>query len=121
MQGYYVRITPPDADGDGAASPIEGFVPIKNRPFGSLRAAAVEVVSPDALALVRFGLRAADDPRILNTVKVIDELLRAKLPQGPAWYRYNGDGYGEREDGSPFDGIGNWPSMAVTGGRTGPL
>ena len=33
---------------------------------------AAAIVSPDALALVRFGLRAADDPRILDTVKVID-------------------------------------------------
>jgi glucoamylase len=73
------------------------------------------MISPDALALVRFGLRAADDPRILNTVKVIDALLRVKLPQGPCWYRYNGDGYGEHEDGSPFDGIGigrPWPLLA---------
>jgi len=44
-------------------------------------------------------LRAPDDRRILNTVKVIDELLRVKLPHGPEWYRYNGDGYGEH-DGS---------------------
>jgi glucoamylase len=75
----------------------------------------VEIVSPDALALVRFGLRAADDPRMLNTIKVIDELLRVKLPQGPAWYRYNFDGYGEHEDGSPFDGSGigrPWPLLA---------
>jgi glucoamylase len=65
--------------------------------------------------LVRFGLRAASDPRILNTVKVIDALLRVKLPQGPCWYRYNGDGYGEHEDGSPFDGSGigrPWPLLA---------
>ena len=64
---------------------------------------------------MRFGLRAPDDPRILNTIKVIDELLRIKLPQGPAWYRYNGDGYGEHEDGSPFDGTGigrPWPLLA---------
>jgi glucoamylase len=64
---------------------------------------------------VRFGLRAPDDPRIVNTVKVIDALLRAKLPQGPCWYRYNGDGYGEHEDGSPFDGTGigrPWPLLA---------
>jgi glucoamylase len=70
---------------------------------------------PDALALVRFGLRAPDDPRILNTIKVIDELLRVQLPQGPAWYRYNYDGYGEHEDGSPFDGTGigrPWPLLA---------
>jgi glucoamylase len=114
VEGYYVRITPPP-DGEGAASPLQGFVPIKNRGMGSSTAPAVEIVSPDALALVRFGLRAPDDPRILNTIKVIDALLRVKLPQGPAWYRYNGDGYGEHEDGSPFDGAGigrPWPLLA---------
>jgi glucoamylase len=64
---------------------------------------------------VRFGLRAPDDPRMLNTVKVIDAMLRVELPQGPCWYRYNRDGYGEHEDGSPFDGIGvgrAWPLLA---------
>ncbi len=113
VEGYYVRITPPPSP-DGAASPLQGYVPIKNRVGGGL-ARAVEIVSPDALALVRFGLRAPDDPRILNTIKVIDALLRVKLPQGPAWYRYNGDGYGEHEDGSPFDGSGigrPWPLLA---------
>jgi glucoamylase len=63
---------------------------------------------------VRFGLRAPDDPRIVNTVKVIDALLRVDLPDGPCWYRYNGDGYGEHEDGSPFDGMGvgrPWPLL----------
>jgi glucoamylase len=110
VEGYYVRIAPPD--GDGAPSPLQGFVPIKNR--ASSTAPAVEIVSPDALALVRFGLRAPDDPRILNTIKVIDELLRIKLPQGPGWYRYNCDGYGEHTDGSPFDGNGigrPWPLL----------
>ena len=112
VEGHYVRITP--LDGDGAASPLQGFVPIKNRPPGSSNAQAVGLVSPDALALVRFGLRAPDDPRMLNTIKVIDAVLRVKLPQGPGWYRYNGDGYGEHEDGSPFDGTGigrPWPLL----------
>ncbi len=113
VEGYYVRISPPDED--GAASPLQGFVPIKNRAMSTTNAPAIEVVSPDALALVRFGLRAPDDPRMLNTIKVIDELLRVKLPPGPAWYRYNCDGYGEHEDGSPFDGTGigrPWPLLA---------
>jgi glucoamylase len=112
VEGYYVRITP--LDEDGAASPLQGFVPIKNRAT-SADAPAVEIVSPDALALVRFGLRAPDDPRIVNTIKVIDELLRVKLPYGPGWYRYNHDGYGEHEDGSAFDGTGIgrvWPLLA---------
>ncbi len=113
VKGYYVRIAPPDVD--CAASPLDGFVPIKNRPPGQSAERAVHLISPDCLALVRFGLRAPDDPRILDTIKVIDALLRVNLPQGPCWYRYNGDGYGEHEDGSAFDGTGigrAWPLLA---------
>ncbi|MBZ9675406.1 glucan 1,4-alpha-glucosidase [Mesorhizobium sp. ES1-1] len=113
VAGYYVRIAPPDSA--EAGSPKDGYVPIKNRPPGDSDRPAEEIVSPDALALVRFGLRAADDPRIVDTVKVIDARLRRDLPQGPLWYRYNGDGYGEHEDGSPFDGTGQgrpWPLLA---------
>src|SRR5580704_3075146 len=113
VEGYYVRIAPPDTD--GAASPTQGFVPIRNRPPGEDPERASHIISPDALALVRFGLRAPNDPRILNTIKVIDALLRVQLPQGPCWYRYNGDGYGEHKDGSAFDGTGigrPWPLLA---------
>ena len=39
---------------------------------------AALMVSLDALAFVRFGLRAADDPRIVNTVKVIDATLKSR-------------------------------------------
>ena len=113
VEGYYVRIAPPDSD--GAASPTQGFVPIKNRPPGESFDRAFHIISPDSLALVRFGLRAPDDPRILNTIRVIDALLKVQLPQGPCWYRYNGDGYGEHKDGSAFDGTGigrPWPLLA---------
>ena len=57
-------------DTDGAASPTQGFVPIKNKPPGQDGERAYHVISPDALALVRFGLRDANDPRIVNTVRV---------------------------------------------------
>ncbi len=113
VDGYYVRISPPDiAD---AASPSKGFVPIKNRPPGENTEQAAHILSPDALALVRFGLRPANDPRVVNTVKVIDTLLKADLPYGPGWHRYNDDGYGEHPDGDPFDGTGVgrvWPLLA---------
>ncbi|HUB03280.1 MAG TPA: glucan 1,4-alpha-glucosidase [Terriglobales bacterium] len=112
VEGYYVRITPDD--GDGASSPLQGFVAIRNHASGANTPAAA-VVSPDALALVRFGLRSPHDPRILNTIKVIDSVLGIRLPSGPNWYRYNADGYGEHEDGSPFDGAGigrPWPLLA---------
>jgi glucoamylase len=112
VEGYYVRVAPPEvAD---SASPALGFVPIKNRPPGENMQPAASIVSPDALALVRFGLRTANDPRILNTVKVIDTLLKIETPHGPAWHRYNDDGYGEHADGNPFDGTGMgrlWPLL----------
>ena len=112
VDGYYVRIAPPEtAD---AASPLDGFVPIKNRPPQASGQPASLMVSPDALALVRFGLRAPGDPRIRNTVRVIDALLKVDLPAGPCWRRYNGDGYGEHEDGRAFDGTGvgrPWPLL----------
>jgi glucoamylase len=116
VEGYYVRVAPPEeAD---ASSPVGGFVPIKNRPPGQGMERASGIVSPDALALVRFGLRAANDGKVRNTLLVIDELLKVETPGGPAWHRYNNDGYGERADGSAFDGVGigrAWP--LITGER----
>lgn len=112
IAGHYVRIAGPAAT--DAADPADSATPILNRSPGAALPSR-DVLSPDALALVRFGLRAADDPRILDTVKAIDHNLRAELPQGPLWYRYTGDGYGEHEDGSPFDGSGRgrpWPLLA---------
>ncbi|MBI2862414.1 MAG: glucan 1,4-alpha-glucosidase [Chloroflexi bacterium] len=112
VEGYYVRIAPPEVA--EAPSPTEGFVPIKNRPPSQRAEPAAHIISLDALALVRFGLRAPDDPRIVDTIKVIDNLLRVETPCGPAWHRYNDDGYGEHEDGSPFDGTGvgrAWPLL----------
>jgi len=112
VDGYYIRVAAPDR-GD-AASAIEGYVPIKNRPPGESEAPAEQMVSTDALALVRFGLRAPDDPRIVDTVTVIDHLLKVDTPNGPSWHRYNNDGYGEHEDGSAFDGTGigrAWPLL----------
>jgi glucoamylase len=112
VDGYYVRVAVPDrAD---AASPCQGFVPIKNRPPDESVGPAALMVSLDALAFVRFGLRSPDDPRIVNTVKVVDAVLRVDTPRGPAWHRYQGDGYGEHADGGPFDGTGvgrAWPLL----------
>jgi glucoamylase len=50
-----------------------------------------DLPSADPLALVRFGIRAADDPRILDTVKVIDTHLKTETPFGPTWKRFGGD------------------------------
>lgn len=78
VEGYYVRVAPPEEA--EAASPRGGFVPIKNRPPDQSSKRAAEIVSPDFLALVRFGLRAPDDRRILNSIKVVDALLKVEAP-----------------------------------------
>ncbi len=112
VQGYYVRIAPPEVS--DSSSPAAGFVNIKNRPPGKDMEETVHIISPDALALVRFGLRSANDPRIINTVKVVDKFLKVDTPSGPSWHRYNDDGYGEHEDGRPFNGTGigrAWPLL----------
>lgn len=112
VDGYYVRINSKEAfDSDHPGSDL---LTISNRPKGENKCPASEMVSPDALALVRYGLREANDPRILNTIKVIDATLKMENPLGPLWYRYNRDGYGEHADGSPFNGTGigrPWPLL----------
>jgi glucoamylase len=113
VRGHYIRIAPADVGEDDPAS--GGRIAIRNRPLGEDQAPYESIVSVDALALVRFGLRDPHDPRIVDTVKVIDHALRVRTGTGPAWYRYNMDGYGEQADGSPFDvvGIGRpWPLLA---------
>jgi glucoamylase len=112
VPGYYVRVAPPEALTDRCCPP-ELVVAIKNR-AADARLPVSEQVGVDFLQLVRFGLRRADDPLILATVRVADALLRVDTPSGPAWYRYNGDGYGEHEDGSAYDGTGvgrAWPLL----------
>ena len=112
VDGYYIRIAP-DV-GDIAAGGVHGKLTIRNRLPHESEVVAQALVSTDALALVRYGLRAANDPRILNTVRMIDRYLKVPLPQGCGWHRYNRDGYGEHADGAPFDGIGEgrvWPLL----------
>ena len=113
VAGYYIRIAPelPETEGPD----LHGLVQVRNHELGSGLVSADALVSTDALALVRFGLRAPGDPRILDTIRVIDGLLKVELPNGPGWRRYNLDGYGEREDGRPFNGVGigrAWPLLA---------
>ena len=112
VEGYYVRIAPPEA---GSRPVADTTTAIKNRPPGQGEFPTAQIVSPDALALVRFGLRAPDDPRIVSTLRVIDATLKTETATGPAWHRYTHDGYGETEEGGPFEGVGIgrcWPLLA---------
>lgn len=111
IDGYYIRIGRP---ADNGMNDPRGTIEVRNRPAADANVEADLLVSPDALALVRFGLRSPDDPRMRNTVRAIDAIVKRDLPAGPFWYRYNDDGYGEHADGAPFNGTGTgrlWPLL----------
>ncbi|MEF8875505.1 MAG: glycoside hydrolase family 15 protein [Haloarculaceae archaeon] len=76
------------------------------------------VLDPGFLELVRLGIRPPDDPVVRNSLTEVDATLRVDLPQGAAFYRYNGDGYGERERG---DQGGSWTPETFGKGRLWPL
>jgi glucoamylase len=109
---HYVRITPAvPAQADGTADPNSAIIHIAN---GGGEHPARNVVGGDFLQLVRLGLRAADDPLIIDSLAVVDHVLKRDLPHGPCWRRYNHDGYGQKDDGSAFDGTGvgrSWPIL----------
>jgi glucoamylase len=111
VRGYYIREAPAQTVSDDRA--LSTVLPIKNR-NGTADVPADEQVGVDFLQLVRFGLRRADDPLIVDSLKVVDALLKVDTPSGPSWHRYNGDGYGEHADGTAFDGAGQgraWPLL----------
>ena len=108
VDGYYVRIGPTATE-----QGLRGRVELRNRWGETIDAAAL--VGMEFLYLARLGLRSPDDPRIQNTLKVVEGLLKVDLPTGSTYRRYNHDGYGEHEDGQPFDGTGigrPWPLLA---------
>jgi glucoamylase len=116
VKRHYMRIRPPEC---GEPYAHEGcgteMIHIANRgPGEKADFEAREVVDGGFLELVRYGVRRADDPVIVDTLKVIDHVLKINTPKGPCWRRYNHDGYGQRHDGGPFQGFGQgraWPLL----------
>ncbi len=107
MTGYYVRIATLDKSGE-----LGGQVQLRNREGEDLMASAL--VSLDFSYLVRLGLRSPHDPRVQDTIKVVDRVLKVETPSGALYHRYNDDGYGEHPDGRAFDGNGvgrAWPLL----------
>ncbi|MGZ8463729.1 MAG: glycoside hydrolase family 15 protein, partial [Candidatus Deferrimicrobiaceae bacterium] len=113
---HYIRILPVDVhDPLPAEDPNTGLLVLNNRPPGyRWRFPAKEIIDGGFLELVRYGIRKADDPVIMDSLRVLDAVLKVDTPNGPCWRRYNHDGYGQREDGGPFVGYGKgraWPLL----------
>jgi glucoamylase len=119
---HYIRIHPVDpGDSEPNENPNAGLLALRNRPPGATFAfPAKDIVDAGFLDLVRYGIRAADDPLIEDSLRVIDAVLKIDTPLGPCWHRYNNDGYGERQDGAPFSGFGKgraWPLLTAERGH----
>ncbi|MEK7378686.1 MAG: glycoside hydrolase family 15 protein, partial [Candidatus Binatota bacterium] len=96
-------------------APNHGALTIYNRPpEAQTEFLAKEIVDAGFLELVRYGIRRPTDSLIVDSLSVVDGVLKVETPFGPCWRRYNHDGYGQREDGGSFDGWGKgraWPLL----------
>ena len=113
---HYMRIRPP-AEGEPFHNPkiAPGHMVLANREPGERTDFEDrELIDAGFLELVRYGVRRADDPLIVDSLKVVDHVLKIETPYGSCWRRYNHDGYGQRKDGGPYMGWGQgraWPLL----------
>jgi glucoamylase len=109
---HYIRINP---NADGREDPDAGDLVLANQPpEGPYAYPAREIVDAGFLELVRYGIRDPHDPVIVDSLKVVDAVLKVETPSGPCWRRYNHDGYGQRADGTAYKGWGvgrPWPLL----------
>ncbi|MEO8053138.1 MAG: glycoside hydrolase family 15 protein, partial [Acidobacteriota bacterium] len=114
---HYIRILPESVDNpQPEEDPNRGVLAIANRsPVAQHEFPAKDIVDAGFLELVRYGIRKADDPLIVDSLHVVDAMLKVDTPFGSCWHRYNHDGYGQRADGGPFVNWGKgraWPLLS---------
>ncbi len=116
IRRHYVRVNPMKAGEPIPDRPVgDALLILANRAPGETAAyLAREIVDAGFLELVRYGVRRPDDAVIVDSLAVVDAVLRRETPSGVCWQRYNHDGYGQRADGSPYSGYGTgggWPLL----------
>ena len=75
---------------------------------------AREVVDGGFLELVRYGIRRADDPLIVDSLKVIDHVLKSIRPLAPAGEGTTMTATASGKMAAPYEGWGQgraWPSL----------
>ncbi len=116
IRSHFIRIHPVDVEEPQPdEDPNHGVLSIRNRPPGAPAAfPAKDIVDAGFLELVRYGIRKPGDPLVEDSLRVVDAVLKVDTPFGPCWRRYNHDGYGQRDDGGPYQGWGRgraWPLL----------
>jgi glucan 1,4-alpha-glucosidase len=80
-----------------------------------------EVIDGGFLELVRLGVKPHDDPVIQHSLKEYDDTIMIETPNGPGWYRYSGDGYGEKDGSEWFRAGVPWATDMRGQGRLWPI
>jgi glucoamylase len=92
---HYLRITANEDPNDGQKMEINS---------SSLVVDERKIVDAGFLELVRLGIKHPHDKLIVDSLALVDQMLKVETPAGPAWYRYNHDAYGETPSGGKYDG-----------------
>jgi glucan 1,4-alpha-glucosidase len=102
---YFVRIsTGPNVNGNATITLANGGGTYPQK----------DIIDAGFLSLVRLGLLPANDPLVRNSLQVVDNTIEVQTPNGPGFHRYNHDGYGNYENGAPYNGSGVgglWPVL----------
>jgi len=106
---YYLRVT---RDGNPDAGHVRTLA------NAGPRLDERDIIDAGFLELVRLGIKPHDDPVIENSLLEVDDTIRRDLDDSTAFYRYNGDGYGERATGDPG---APWSDHHKGKGRLWPL
>ncbi len=121
IRRHFIRIHPADAnDPKPDEDANHGVLHLGNqRPGAPTGFAGKDIVDAGFLELVRYGIRKPGDSLIEDSLRVVDAILKVDTPCGPCWRRYNHDGYGQREDGRPYQGWGYGHAWPVLTGERG--
>ena len=118
---YFIRLSK-NGDPDEAVS--------YNLGNGAPEADQRSVIDAGFLELTRLGALPADDPDVLRTLPIVDQVIKRETASGPGWYRYGTsapgteDGYGDcwvadptgcEPDGKP------WPTGGSGSGHVWPV
>ncbi len=130
IRRHFIRITPaqidqprPNEDPNHSRIKISSRPPGTNAQFSQNQSGeflAKEIVDAGFLLFVRYGILSANDALVVDSLKVVDAILKVETPNGPCWRRYNHDGYGQQADGSAYEGIGQgraWPLLTAERGH----
>jgi hypothetical protein len=107
---------------DPAEDPNSGILKIANLAPGAQNSfPAKEIVDAGFLELVRYGIRKPDDPLIVDSLKVVDAVLKVDTPDGAGLASLQSRWLRPARGRRPLCRMGQGPCVAASDGRTGAL